>query len=92
MALLGLDRSVTLYRATGCAQCNHTGYRGRSGIYELMMVDEPLRALVHEQANEQDLRAHASAHGMSSLRMDGFNLVLEGLTTVEEILRVTREG
>jgi len=92
MALLGLERPATLYRAVGCPQCNNTGYRGRSGIYELMMVDEPLRALVHEQANEQALRAHAMQNGMSSLRADGFNLVLEGMTTIEEILRVTREG
>jgi len=91
MALLGLSQPATLYRAVGCAQCNNTGYRGRSGIYELMMVDESLRALVHEQANEQDLRARAMQNGMTSLRADGFGLVLDGLTTIEEILRVTRE-
>ncbi len=90
--LLGVDKPVTIYRATGCPACNGSGYRGRSGIYELLTVDDPLRALVHEGANEQKLRAHGTAHGMTSLRTDGFARVLAGETSLEEILRVTREA
>lgn len=82
---------LQLYRPTGCAVCHHTGYRGRSGIYELLKVDEGLRHLIHDRASEQDLRAYAMAHGMHSLREDGMRLVLSGATSLEELLRVTRD-
>ena len=82
---------LELYRPTGCALCHHTGYRGRSGIYELLKVDEGLRHLIHDRASEQDLRAHAMANGMHSLREDGLRLVLSGATSLEELLRVTRD-
>ncbi len=90
--LLGVDHPVTLYRAVGCPECSDTGYRGRTGIYELLMVDEPLRALIHKGGDEQDMRVYATQHGMTSLRADGFIRVLDGLTTIEEILRVTRDN
>ena len=80
-----------LYRPTGCAACNHTGYRGRSGIYELLKVDDGLRHLIHDRASEQVLRRHATEHGMQSLRQDGIRLVASGVTSLEELLRVTRD-
>ena len=82
------DRPV--YAAVGCPQCKWTGYRGRTGIYELLVVDEDMRRLVHDSAAESAIRAHGQARGMTMLRDDGLRWVATGDTTVEEILRVTR--
>ena len=81
----------TLYSAQGCAACNRSGYRGRTGIYELLMVDDDLRRLVHDRASEQQLRAHALSHGMRSLRDDGMRWAAQGVISLEEVVRVTRE-
>ena len=90
--LLGLSRSRTLYRAAGCARCNQTGYRGRTGLYELLVVDDAIRALVHRGGNEQDIRERALENGMMLLRADCVARVLAGETSFDEVLRVTREG
>ncbi|MDG9783729.1 MULTISPECIES: type II secretion system ATPase GspE [Pseudomonadaceae] len=79
------------WRAVGCTACNHTGYSGRTGIHELFVMDDGARALVHEGAAEQVLRQAARAAGMASMRDDGERWVLDGTTTREEILRVTRD-
>jgi general secretion pathway protein E len=92
LALLGSRGPATLYRAVGCPACNQTGYRGRTGLYELLTVDESLRALVHQGGNEQPIRAQALENGMTLLREDGMAHVLSGQTTLEEILRVTRDA
>lgn len=92
MALLGVARPITLYRAVGCAECNHTGYRGRTGLYELLTVDEAIRALVHRGGNEQEIRERAVYDGMTLLRADGLGRVLSGETSLDEVMRVTREG
>jgi general secretion pathway protein E len=81
-----------LFSAVGCPSCNSTGYRGRTGIYELLAVDEPLRRMIHDGASEQNLRGHAVAHGMASMRQDGMRWVRAGDTALEEVLRVTREA
>jgi len=83
---------TTLYRAVGCEACNHTGYRGRTGVYELLVVDEATRRLIHDGAGEHSIRDHAHAHAMHSLREDGLRWVLAGETTFEELLRTTREA
>jgi general secretion pathway protein E len=75
----------------GCPACNRSGYKGRTGIYELLSVDDGLRKLIHDRASEQTLREYASAHGMGSLRDDGMRLAAEGTVSLEEVLRVTRE-
>lgn len=80
----------TLYHARGCAECHQQGYRGRTGIYELVVFDDHLRTLIHNAASEQDMTRHARSLG-PSIREDGRRKVLEGATTVEEVLRVTRE-
>jgi general secretion pathway protein E len=80
-----------LFRGKGCDDCRGTGYRGRSGIYELFVIDEDARSLVLRRASTRDIRQHAISRGMVTLRMDGFKRALEGVTTVEEILRVTQE-
>jgi general secretion pathway protein E len=91
--LLGIDpekKDVTLYHAKGCERCNLTGYRGRTGIYELVVIDEILRTLIHNSASEQEIEKYARTKG-PSIRDDGRRKVLEGVTTVEEVLRKTRE-
>jgi general secretion pathway protein E len=79
-----------LYRAVGCGACNFTGYKGRTGIYELLTVDDELRRLIHSAADERELRDHALTHGMIRLRDDGLRWVREGVTCLDEVLRVTR--
>jgi general secretion pathway protein E len=81
----------TYYAAQGCPACNHTGYRGRTGIYELLSVDNEQRRLIHDRASEQRLREHVLAHGLRTLRDDGLRLAAAGVTSLEEVVRVTRE-
>jgi general secretion pathway protein E len=81
----------TLYSAQGCAACNRSGYRGRTGIYELLTVDDDLRRLMHDRASEQALRAHVVSRGMRSLREDGMRWAAQGAISLEEVVRVTRE-
>ena len=90
---LGIDAppDVTLFRGKGCEECRGTGYRGRSGIYELFVLDEDARSLILRRASTRDIRQHAIQRGMATLRMDGWKRACEGATTVEEILRVTQE-
>jgi general secretion pathway protein E len=87
----GAPRPGVLYRPVGCAACGHTGYRRRTGIYELMKVDDGLRRLIHDRAAEQSLREYAVQRGMRGLRQDGERLVVSGVTSLEELLRVTRD-
>ena len=77
------------FDAVGCAQCRDSGYRGRAGLYEIMLMDPVLQALVTPGADVQALRRGALAQGMSSLRMAGIEKVKAGLTTMTEVLRVT---
>jgi len=79
-----------LYRAVGCAACNFTGYKGRTGIYELLTVDDDVRRLVHDTADERDIREKAVGMGMTRLREDGLRWVRDGTTSLDEVLRVTR--
>ena len=75
----------------GCPQCGQTGYQGRTGIYELLTVDEALRALVHRGASDGEIRALAEAASMVPLRADAMRWIAAGLTSQEEVLRVTRD-
>ncbi|HXF45644.1 MAG TPA: type II secretion system ATPase GspE [Burkholderiaceae bacterium] len=79
------------FRAVGCAQCGQTGYTGRTGIYELLTVDDELRLLVHNAANDTDIRKYAERIGMVPMRSDALRWVAAGVTSMEEVLRVTRE-
>jgi general secretion pathway protein E len=90
--LLAPHASTQLFRAGGCDQCRHTGYQGRTGIYELLEIDDPLRSLIHDRAAEADLRAAAqAAGGLQPLRDDALRWLLAGETSLEETLRVTRD-
>ncbi len=83
-------RDRTVYTAVGCPACKGSGYRGRSGIYELLVVDDEQRRLIHDGANEADIRDHAIKRGLTVLRDDGLRWVSQGETSIEEVLRVTR--
>ncbi len=80
-----------LHKGRGCRECQGTGYRGRLGIFEMMVVTDDVRSLIIENASAPDLRKVAVTQGMRSLREDGFRHLFEGRTTVEEILRVTKD-
>ncbi len=79
------------WHPVGCPQCNHTGYRGRTGIYELMVADEGVRTLIHERAPEADLRDASRRGGMRAMREDGERLVAAGITSAQEVLSATRD-
>ncbi len=79
------------WRAAGCPSCSHTGFLGRTGIYELLEIDERLRAAIHARESEQRLRELARAAGFRTLNEDGARWVETGATSAEELLRVTRE-
>ncbi|MFC4787558.1 MULTISPECIES: GspE/PulE family protein [Giesbergeria] len=75
----------------GCDACGHTGYQGRTGVFELLTTTETIRAQIHQRAAEADIRAAAIASGMALMRDDGERLIAAGTTTREEVLRVTRD-
>ena len=82
---------VTLYHPVGCDRCSGTGYHGRLGIMEMMPMTDRIRSLVMRHANSTDLRAAAVEEGMESMFENGLRKAVAGVTTVEEVLRVTRE-
>ncbi len=86
-----LDDATVFRPGPGCTDCKQTGYRGRTGIHELLVIDDEVRALIMKAADAATIRRAAQAKGMNSLREDGADKLLAGITTVEEILRVTQE-
>ncbi|WOX05566.1 type II secretion system ATPase GspE [Microbulbifer pacificus] len=91
--MLGLEEGAraTIHRPGGCEKCNHSGYLGRVGIYELVPVNERLRQMIHDRASESSLVQEARKLG-PSIRDDGMAKVLAGITSLEEVLRVTQES
>lgn len=87
----GKDLPDQLYRGVGCQKCRGIGYTGRKGIFEQMVVNESVRAAITEGATPRRIRELAVENGMKSLREDGFRYLRDGLTTVEELLRVTKD-
>ena len=81
----------TEFHPVGCTECGQTGYSGRSGVFELLITDDSIRAQIHNRASEADIRAAALNGGMTLMRDDGERLVLQGVTSREELLRVTRD-
>ena len=90
LAELGLPASTAVSTAPGCEACNHTGFRGRTGVYELLCVDDAVRRGIHDGADEPAIRAAAERAGMTSLRGDGARWIASGATSLAELLRVTR--
>ncbi|HIF9105660.1 TPA: type II secretion system ATPase GspE [Photobacterium damselae] len=91
--LFGLSEQeeLTLYRPCGCEHCNGKGYRGRTGIHELLLVDDKVQELIHAEAGEQTIEQYIR-HTTPSIRADGLSKVRAGITTLEEVMRVTKEG
>jgi general secretion pathway protein E/type IV pilus assembly protein PilB len=86
----GWSPGEPLYRGAGCRECRHSGYRGRKGIFELLMISDELRELIVQRASAPALLEVARRAGMKQLREDGWRQVHEGITTPEEVLRVTK--
>ncbi|MBW2057668.1 MAG: type II secretion system ATPase GspE [Deltaproteobacteria bacterium] len=80
-----------LYRAVGCSRCMDTGYSGRTGIFELLLVSDEIRSLIMRRSDSGTIKKAAMKRGMLTLRQDGLQKVLEGITTTEEMVRVTQE-
>jgi general secretion pathway protein E len=93
LAELGLRSShqVQVYRPGSCERCNYTGYRGRLGIFELMLIDDAIRELVAQNVDAKRIKRQAIVSGMRALRVDGARKVLRGATSVAEVLRATEE-
>jgi general secretion pathway protein E/type IV pilus assembly protein PilB len=87
-----MERGIKVYRPRGCRKCRDTGYRGRLGIYELLVANDEIRALASERKPSHVVQKAAVAAGMKTLRGDGWDKVLAGITSVDEVLRVTKEG
>jgi general secretion pathway protein E len=80
-----------VYRGKGCAKCHHTGYKGRCGIFELLLMDREMRHLILQTANVDEIKEQAIRNGMITLRHDGAMKVFQGITTIEEVFRVSKE-
>jgi type II secretory ATPase GspE/PulE/Tfp pilus assembly ATPase PilB-like protein len=86
------EDNLTVYHGAGCEECRNTGYSGRTGIFELMIVDSEMRRLILERASSDVIRKRAVSNGMQVLRDNGLYKVKQGITTIEEVLRVAQEG
>lgn len=80
-----------VYRGKGCSSCHHTGFKGRCGIFELLIMDQRMKQLVFKTANANEIKQLAVENGMITLRQDGAEKVLQGITTIEEVYRVAQE-
>ncbi len=91
---IGLDEETIsktkFYRGRGCSECSQTGFRGRMGIYELLILDDEIKSLISRTSDSNDIKREALRKGLITLRQDGAQKVLEGFTTVEEVIRVTQ--
>jgi len=85
-----LSKAIT-YRGAGCEKCGHTGYSGRTAIHEVLLMSDKVRELCLARSSSTDIRRQATKEGMKSLREDGWGKVVQGLTTVDEVVRVTQE-
>jgi general secretion pathway protein E len=86
----GVD-NATVYRAKGCEACFNTGYLGRTAIYELLSVDDEMRQMIMKNSDASMIKALAIERGMMTLRQDGAEKILKGITSVEEVVRVTQK-
>ena len=88
---LAVGSDVTLYRGAGCTACSQTGYRGRTGIFELMVLDDEIRRLIGSKADSTAIKQAAIAKGMVTLKREGAERVIQGRTTLEEVMRITQQ-
>jgi type II secretory ATPase GspE/PulE/Tfp pilus assembly ATPase PilB-like protein len=85
-------KEFTLYEAVGCDECFQMGYRGRTGIFEVLQITPEFRNMILQDASREEMLAVARQEGMTTLREAGLNKVRQGITTLEEVARVTRAG
>lgn len=85
------DATRQAFRGKGCAKCHHTGYKGRCGIFELLLMDREMKHLILTTANAHEIKEQAIKNGMITLRQDGAMKVMQGITTIEEVFRVSKE-
>jgi type II secretory ATPase GspE/PulE/Tfp pilus assembly ATPase PilB-like protein len=90
-ARLGLEPGVTFVRGKGCNACGRLGYRGRVGVYELLVMTPEIRRMVMGRLSSEEIKSQALAQGMKTLRDDAIAKALAGITTPEEVLRVTQD-
>ena len=92
---LGLSRADvsgrTVYRAKGCVHCNHTGYHGRTGIFEILLIDDTIRAMITRGVDSKQIQDVGMKNGMQTMRAHGARMVIEGTTSIAEIVRQTEE-
>jgi general secretion pathway protein E len=91
MSVRDPGRPITLYRGRGCDECSQTGYRGRMGIFELMIVDDDIRAMMSKNVDAKTIKKQAVSKGMGTLRVDGARKVLSGVTSLAELMRATED-
>jgi general secretion pathway protein E len=91
LEIKGGAAGATVYRAKGCATCFNTGYLGRKAIYELLLIDDEIRQLIMKNTDSATLKAVAMRKGMRTLRQDGADNILKGITSVDEVVRVTQK-
>ena len=84
-------KGLTLYRAAGCPKCFHTGYKGRVGIFEIMQMNRKLKSMILQTYDAQQIMSEALKGGTVSLRQDGIRKVVDGVSTIEEVIRVTQQ-
>jgi general secretion pathway protein E len=84
------DEELTLYKPNGCSHCNHKGYKGRTGIHELLVINDKVQELIHGEHSEQEIEL-AIRSTTPSIRQDGLDKVKAGKTTLAEVLRVTKD-
>jgi type II secretory ATPase GspE/PulE/Tfp pilus assembly ATPase PilB-like protein len=87
----GVEELTEIFSGRGCPKCNGTGFRGRSGVFELLMVDDAIRKVLRGSSDADVIRKAALKNGMKSMRRYGIGLIGEGVTTVEEVLQFTRQ-
>jgi len=87
---LKINSQQTIFESKGCSHCHHTGYLGRTGIYEVIAINETISSMIHANKSEADIETEAR-NKYPSMREDGFRRVINGQTTIEEVLRVTEE-
>ena len=83
-----VDAAIDAFEAVGCARCNYSGYKGRIGLYEVMLNSDDIRELTIRRSSADEIRKVAIAEGMTPLRNDGLDKVRLGITSIEEVLRV----
>lgn len=87
----GKITTTDFFTGAGCDECDHSGYKGRVGIYEILVVDKTIREMINHKSSEEEIFTQAINNGMTSLVADGINKIAAGITTIEEVIRVTGE-